>query len=513
MTTAGKVEQLNSRDAKVLGQGGEKAVEKQHALGKMTARERIGRLLDSGSFSEMDRHVTHRCADFNMADKDIAADGVVAGYGRIDGRLVYVYAQDFTSVGGSMSEMNAGKICKVMDLAAKTGAPVIGLNDSGGARIQEGVDSLSGYGSIFYRNSLYSGRVPQVSVIMGPCAGGAVYSPALTDLIIMVDGKSRMFITGPDVVKATTGEVVTADDLGGAHIQSAVSGVCHLMADSEEDALNYARCFLSYLPSSSESPPPVYQYEPGDDARPVLDGIIPDSDRRPYDMKEVIRELTDTDSFFELQPLFATNVIVGFGRMAGRSVGIIANQPKALGGCLDINASDKAARFIQMCDSFNVPLLNLVDVPGFLPGVDQEHQGIIRHGAKLLFVYSVAEVPKVTVILRKAYGGSYLAMCSRDLGADMVLAWPTAQIAVMGADGAASIIFKKEIEASDDPEAKRLEMTELYSTKFSTPFVAAGRGYVDMVIKPSETRSRILSALELLESKKREGRVRGNMPL
>ena len=513
MTTAEKIDLLNNRDAEILGQGGEKAVAKQRALGKMTARERIEQLLDAGSFQEIDRYVTHRCVDFGMTEKEVAADGVVTGCGKIDDRPVYIYAQDFTSVGGTMSEMNAKKICKIMDMAAKTGAPVIGMNDSGGARIQEGVDSLSGYGGIFYRNSIYSGVVPQVSVIMGPCAGGAVYSPALTDLIIMVDGMSRMFITGPAVVQATTGEVVSDDELGGAYAQSAKSGVCHLMADTEEDALGYARCFLSYLPSSSASKPPVYQYEPGDELRPALDAIIPDNDRRPYDMKEVIGELLDQGSFFELQPLFAANIITGLGRVAGRSVGVIANQPKALGGCLDINASDKAARFIQMCDAFNVPLLNLVDVPGFLPGVDQEHQGIIRHGAKMLYTYSVAEVPKVTVILRKAYGGSYLAMCSRDLGADLVLAWPTAQIAVMGADGAANIIFKKDIDGAQDHDAKRREMIDVYSAKFSTPYIAAGRGYVDMVIKPSQTRTQIISALEILKDKKREGRIRGNMPL
>ena len=513
MTTAEKIDLLESKNKKILDQGGEKAIAKQHALGKMTARERIDKLLDSGTFRELDRYVIHRCTDFGMDNKEIAADGVVTGYGNIDGRPVYVYAQDFTSVGGSMSEMNAGKICKMMDLAAKTGAPVIGLNDSGGARIQEGVDSLSGYGRIFYRNSVYSGCVPQISVIMGPCAGGAVYSPALTDLIIMVDGKSRMFITGPAVVEATTGEVVSDDDLGGAYVQSAKSGVCHLMANSEEDALSYVRSFLSYLPSSSASHPPTAYYEPGDETRPALDGIIPDSDRRPYDINEVISELLDVGSFFELQPLYAKNIVTGLGRMAGRSIGVIANQPKNMGGCLDINASDKAARFIQMCDAFNVPLLNLVDVPGFLPGVDQEHQGIIRHGAKLLYVYSVAEVPKITVILRKAYGGSYLAMCSRDLGADVVIAWPTAQIAVMGADGAANIIFKKEIDAAEDSKAKRNETIDMYSSKFSTPYIAAGRGYVDMVVKPGETREQIINALELLKNKKREVRIRGNMPL
>jgi len=513
MTTAEKIDLLYSKDEQAFAQGGAKAVAKQRSLGKMTARERIDTLLDPKTFHEVDRFVTHRCPDFGMDKKSVTADGVVTGYGRIDDRLVYVFSQDFTSVGGSMGEMTAKKICKIMDMAAKIGAPVIGLNDSGGARIQEGVDSLSGYGGIFYRNSIYSGKIPQVSVIMGPCAGGAVYSPALMDLIVMVSGGSRMFITGPSVVEAVTGEAVSEEELGGAYVQSSKSGVAHLMAESEEDALYYVRSFLSYLPSSAGSEPPEYYYELGCELRPALDEIIPDSDRRPYDMKDVITELVDADSFLELQPIFANNIITGLGRIAGRSIGIIANQPSSLGGCLDIDASDKAARFIQMCDAFGVPLLNLVDVPGFLPGVDQEHGGIIRHGAKLLFAYSVAEVPKITVILRKAYGGSYLAMCSRDLGADIVLAWPTAQIAVMGADGAANIIFRREIDNAKKPEAKRREMIDLYSDKFSTPYIAAARGYVDMVIEPGETRAQIIDAMDLLKSKKRETRVRGNMPL
>jgi len=513
MTTVEKIDLLCEKDGQALAQGGEKAVAKQHSLGKMTARERIDVLLDPKSFHEVDRFVSHRCSDFGMASKEAAADGVVTGYGRIENRLVYVFSQDFTSVGGSMGEMTAKKICKIMDMAAKTGAPVIGINDSGGARIQEGVDSLSGYGGIFYRNSIYSGRVPQVSVIMGPCAGGAVYSPALMDLIIMVSGSSRMFITGPSVVEAVTGEAVSEEDLGGAYVQSSKSGVSHLMAESEEEALHYVRRFLSYLPSSAESELPVYHFELGDELRPALDTIIPDSDRKPYDIKDVIAEIVDPDSFLELQPIFAKNIVTGLGRIAGHSIGIIANQPSSLGGCLDINASDKAARFIQMCDAFNVPLLNLVDVPGFLPGVDQEHGGIIRHGAKLLYTYSVAEVPKITVILRKAYGGSYLAMCSRDLGADVVLAWPTAQIAVMGADGAANIIFRREIEGAEDKESKRKEMIDQYSEKFSTPYIAAARGYVDMVIEPGDTRAQIIDAMELLEHKRREPRIRGNMPL
>ena len=373
----------------------------------------------------------------------MAADGVVTGYGLVDGRKVFAYAQDFTSVGGALGEMHAAKICKVMDMALEAGCPCVGLNDSGGARIQEAVDALSGYGQIFRRNSLASGLIPQISVIMGPCAGGAVYSPALTDLIIMVDQKSQMFITGPRVIEATTGEKVSEEELGGANTQTSVSGVAHLMAADEEEAIWFIRMILSYLPSSARDKAPVYEYERGDEYRPALNDIVPDSSRRAYDVRTVIGEIADPESFFELQPNYATNIVTGFGRIGGRSVGFICNQPMIMGGCLDINASDKASRFIQMCDAFGLPLINLVDVPGFLPGTNQEYGGIIRHGAKLLYVYSVAESPKITVIMRKAYGGSYLAMCSKDLGADMVLAWPTSEIAVMGAEGAANIIFAK----------------------------------------------------------------------
>jgi len=513
MSTADKINGLAERSEKILQQGGEKAVAKQHSLGKLTARERIAAFLDEGSFIEIDRFVTHRCTAFGMESKEIPADGVVTGYGKVDDRTIFVYAQDFTATGGSMSEMASKKICKIMDMAKSVGAPVVSLSDSGGARIQEGVDSLSGYGQIFYRNSLCSGVIPQISVIMGPCAGGASYSPALTDFVIMVDGISQMFITGPAVVESTTGEVISSEELGGAYTHNATSGVSHLMAETEQEAFELVAKILSYLPSSAEEFPPEEPYTPGDELRPELDEIMPDSDRFPYDMKDVIEQIADEGSFFEIQPLYADNIIVGFARVAGRSVGIIANQPFSLGGCLDVNASDKSARFIQMCDAFNIPLINLVDVPGFLPGVDQEHAGIIRHGAKMLYVYSVAEVPKITVVLRKAYGGSYLAMCSKDLGADCVLAWPTASIAVMGAEGAANVIFRKEIAAAEDPEAKRAEMIELYGSQFANPYVAASRGFVDMVIKPSETRAQIISSLELLENKAREGRVRGNMPL
>lgn len=513
MTTEEKIQDYRQRCAKILEAGGEKAVAKQHERGKYTARERMDMLFDEGTFKEIDRFVTHRCNNFGMEKKEIAADGVVTGYGLVDGRKVFAYAQDFTCVGGALGEMHAAKICKVMDMALEAGCPVVGLNDSGGARIQEAVDALSGYGQIFRRNSLSSGKIPQISVIMGPCAGGAVYSPALTDVIIMVEEKSQMFITGPRVIKATTGEEVSEEELGGASTQTSVSGVAHLAAPTEEDAIWYVRMVLSYLPSKAGDAAPAYEYERGDESRISLDSVIPDSSRRSYDVRTVINEIADEESFFEMQPNYAVNIVTGFGRIGGRSVGFICNQPNAMGGCLDINASDKASRFIQMCDAFGLPLINLVDVPGFLPGTAQEYGGIIRHGAKLLYVYSVAESPKITVIMRKAYGGSYLAMCSKDLGADMVFAWPTSEIAVMGAEGAANIIFAKDIKASADPEATRAEKIAEYTAQFATPYVAASHGYVDAVIEPSETRDYILDALELFEKKQREGRVRGNMPL
>ena len=393
------------------------------------------------------------------------------------------------------------------------GAPVIGLNDSGGARIQEAVDALSGYGQIFYRNACSSGRIPQISVIMGPCAGGAVYSPALTDLIVMVEKESQMFITGPAVVAATTGEEISAEDLGGADTHTTMSGVAHLSARSEEEALGAVRCLLSYLPSKAGDRPPLMNFTEHEELQPLLDTVIPDDSSLPYDMHDVVRILLDEDSVMELQPYYADNIITCFGRLGGHSVGVIANQPFSMGGSLDINASDKAARFIQLCDAFGIPLINLVDVPGFLPGADQEHAGIIRHGAKLLYVYSVAEVPKLTVVLRKAYGGSYLAMCSKDLGADFVYAWPTAEIAVMGAAGAANVVFRKEIQAAEDPKAARREKIQLYSEQFATPYMAASRGFVDLVIRPSETRARLLEALELLINKERQPHPRGNMPL
>ena len=470
-------------------------------------------LLDPGTFTEVDRFVQHRCAAFGMADKDIPADGVVTGYGRVGGRTVFVYAQDFTAQGGSLGEMHAAKICKIMDMALRAGCPVVGLCDSGGARIQEAVDALSGYGRIFYRNARASGRIPQISVIMGPCAGGAVYSPALTDFVIMVEKESQMFITGPSVIAATTGEEITAEELGGAETHTTVSGVAHLAAGSEQEALESVRRLLSYLPSKAGELPPTLPWRKQDETRVQLDTVIPDQSVYPYDVHDVIDAILDPGSCMELQPWYADNIVVCFGRIGGRSVGVIANQPFSMGGSLDINASDKAARFIQLCDAFGIPLVNLVDVPGFLPGSDQEHAGIIRHGAKLLYVYSVAEVPKLTVVLRKAYGGSYLAMCSKDLGADFVFAWPTAEIAVMGAAGAASVVFRKEIAAAEDPAAERKAKIEQYSGQFATPYMAASRGFVDLVIKPSETRARLLDALELLECKERRGQLRGNMPL
>ena len=515
MTTAEKLAQLDAHSARVLRCGGPKAVEKQHALGKRTARERIELLMDTGTFTEVDRFVRHRCTSFGMGDKDIPADGVVTGYGKIDGRTVFVYAQDFTAQGGSLGEMHAAKICKIMDMALEAGCPVVGLCDSGGARIQEAVDALSGYGQIFYRNACSSGRIPQISVIMGPCAGGAVYSPALTDLIVMVEKESQMFITGPAVVAATTGEEISAEDLGGADTHTTMSGVAHLSARSEEEALGAVRCLLSYLPSKAGDRPPLMNFTEHEELQPLLDTVIPDDSSLPYDMHDVVRILLDEDSVMELQPYYADNIITCFGRLGGHSVGVIANQPFSMGGSLDINASDKAARFIQLCDAFGIPLINLVDVPGFLPGADQEHAGIIRHGAKLLYVYSVAEVPKLTVVLRKAYGGSYLAMCSKDLGADMVFAWPTAEIAVMGPDGAANIIFKKEIDSAADPAAARKEKLDAYRAEFATPYQAAKRGYVDDVIEPCETRQKVAAALNMLASKRVSNphKKHGNFPV
>lgn len=511
-----KIEKLLEESSKIELGGGQARIDKQHEKGKLTARERISLLLDEGSFIEVDKYVKHRSTNFGTSSLEAPADGVVTGYGTVDGRLVFVYAQDFTVVGGSLGEMHAAKIVKMQEMALKMGAPIIGMNDSGGARIQEGVDALSGYGKIFYNNTISSGVIPQISVIMGPCAGGAVYSPALTDFVLMVDKTSNMFVTGPQVIKSVTGEDVTQEELGGAETHNKISGVAHFMDKTEEECIERIKLLLSYLPSNNLEEAPVYESQ--DDINRVeeeLNEIIPDNPNKPYDVKEVINSLADKGSFFEVQSSYAQNIITGFIRLNGKSIGVIANQPNVLAGCLDINASDKAGRFIRTCDAFNIPLLNLVDVPGFLPGTNQEFGGIIRHGAKMLYAYSEATVPKVTLILRKAYGGSYLAMCSKDLGADQVYAWPNAEIAVMGPGGAANIVFKNEISESDNPAATRLEKIEEYKDTVANPYIAAQRGFIDDVIVPSITRPRIISAFDMLETKResRPSKKHGNAPL
>ncbi|MGB7604669.1 MAG: carboxyl transferase domain-containing protein [Lutisporaceae bacterium] len=511
-----KVNDLHSRLETIYAGGGEKRIEKQHKSGKMTARERINQLMDAGSFVEIDAFIKHRCTEFGMEKEVTPAEGVITGYGTVDGRLVYIYAQDFTVSGGSLGEMHAKKICKVLDLAMKMGAPVIGINDSGGARIQEGVDALSGYGQIFYRNTMASGVIPQVSVIMGPCAGGAVYSPALTDFIFMVDKTSQMFITGPQVIKAVTGEEVTAEELGGGMTHNRTSGVAHFLSDNEQACIGDIKRLLSFLPSNNMETAPVFETQ--DDLNRIdeaLNTILPDNSNKAYDMKDIIRTVADNGDFFEVQPYYAQNIITGFLRLNGASIGVIANQPKVLAGCLDINASDKAGRFIRTCDAFNIPILNLIDVPGFLPGTTQEYGGIIRHGAKMLYAYSEATVPIVNVITRKAYGGAYLAMCSKDLGADMVFAWPQAEIAVMGPEGAANIIFKRDIENAENPAQARAEKIQDYKDRFATPYIAASRGYVDDVIEPATTRQRLISAFEMLASKRetRPSKKHGNLPV
>ncbi|WP_312906713.1 acyl-CoA carboxylase subunit beta [Tissierella praeacuta] len=511
-----KIEILLENTKKIELGGGEKRIEKHHKSGKLTARERINLLFDEGSFIEIDKFVEHRCTNFDMAKLEAPADGVVTGYGTVDGRLVFTYAQDFTVVGGSLGEMHAAKICKVQDMALKMGAPIIGFNDSGGARIQEGVDALSGYGKIFYRNTIASGVIPQISVIMGPSAGGAVYSPALTDFIFMVDKTSMMFITGPQVIKSVTGEEVTQEELGGANTHNKISGVAHFVDKTEAECIERIKELLSFLPSNNLEVAPIYAIE--DDINRVeerLNEIVPVNPNKPYDMKEVIKLLADGGEFFEIQPYYAQNIITGYIRLNGKTIGVVGNQPKVLAGCLDINASDKAGRFIRTCDAFNIPLLNLVDVPGFLPGTEQEYGGIIRHGAKMLYAYSEATVPKVTLIVRKAYGGAYLAMCSKDLGADQVFAWPNAEIAVMGPDGAANIIFKKDIENSDDPIITRQEKIAEYRDTVANPYIAAQRGFVDDILVPSITRPRLISAFDMLESKResRPAKKHGNLPV
>jgi propionyl-CoA carboxylase beta chain len=515
-TTREKLEELRRlKDEAMLG-GGKKRIEAQHKKGKLTARERLDLLLDPGTFQELDMFATHRTTDFGLAEQKVLGDGVVTGYGKVDGRLVYVFSQDFTVFGGSLSEAHAEKICKIMDLAMKNGAPVIGLNDSGGARIQEGVVSLGAYADIFLRNTLASGVIPQISAIMGPCAGGAVYSPAITDFIFMVEGTSHMFVTGPNVLKTVTHEEVTFEELGGAGIHNGTSGVAHFAMPNEAQCLQAIRTLLSYLPSNNMDDPPAFESDdPANRADETLDEIIPDNPNKPYDMKEVIRRVVDRGSFFEVQEQWAKNIVVGFARLGGRPVGIIAQQPAVLAGVLDINSSDKAARFVRFCDCFNIPIVTLEDVPGFLPGVAQEHGGIIRHGAKLLFAYCEATVPKVTVITRKAYGGAYDVMSSKHVRGDINYAWPTAEIAVMGVDGAVNIIFKDEIERAEDPEAKRRELVTYYQEKFANPYVAAGRGYVDEVIEPRHTREKLIVALDMLKNKRDSNppKKHGNIPL
>lgn len=495
--------------------GGEKRIEKQHAKKKLTARERVNYFLDEGSFEEMGLLVTHRTTDFGMDREIYFGDGVVTGYGTVNGRLVYVYAQDFTVFGGALSETHAEKICKVMDLAMKVGAPIIGLNDSGGARIQEGVKSLGGYADIFYRNVQASGVVPQLSAIMGPCAGGAVYSPAMTDFILMVEQTSYMFVTGPNVVKTVTNEEVTSEELGGAGTHASKSGVAHKTSANDAACLEDVKKLLDYLPQNNQEKPYALPYELGDEVREQLRNLVPDNPNKPYDMHDVIKGVIDNDSFYEIHEEYAGNIVVGFARLGGRSIGVVANQPMVLAGVLDVDSSKKAARFTRFCDAFNIPLLVLVDVPGFLPGTDQEWNGIITHGAKLLYALSEATVPKVTVITRKAYGGAYDVMNSKHIGADFNYAWPTAEIAVMGAKGASEIIFRKEISRADDPTAKLKEKETEYAEKFANPYRAARRGFIDEVILPENTRRKLLKTFAMLENKEVEApwKKHGNIPL
>lgn len=506
---------LRQKIAQAIKGGGEKRIEAQHQKGKLTARERIDLLLDEGSFEELGMLVMHRCHDFDMAQQQYPGDGVVTGYGTVHGRLVYVFSQDFTVFGGSLSETHAEKICKVMDLAMQNGAPLIGLNDSGGARIQEGVLSLGGYADIFYRNVKASGVIPQISAVMGPCAGGAVYSPAITDFILMVEHTSYMFVTGPSVVKTVTHESVTAEELGGAAAHAVKSGVTHFACANEVDCIDQIRKLLQYLPQNCEEEAPAFPYEMQDELRPALNAMIPENPNQPYDMKELIVQLADEDSFLEVQQQFAENIIVGFARLAGRSIGIVANQPAVLAGVLDIKSSQKGARFTRFCDAFNIPLLVLVDVPGFLPGTDQEWNAIITNGAKLLYALSEATVPRITVITRKAYGGAYDVMNSKHIGADLNFAFPSAEIAVMGPAGAAEIIFKKEIAASSDKVQKLQEKVEEYTEKFSNPYIAAARGFIDEVILPEQARQKLIRGFRMLENKvaTMPRKKHGNIPL
>ena len=514
MGTPEKIKELERKLGSAV-KGDPERVEKQHNAGKMTARERVTALLDSDSFVELDALVKHRNSNFGLDKKRPDGDGVITGHGTINGRTVYVFAQDFTVFGGALGEAHAQKICKVMDMATKTGCPIIGLNDSGGARIQEGVVSLGGYAEIFYRNVSSSGVIPQFSLILGPCAGGAVYSPAMTDFILMVKNTSHMFITGPDVIKTVTHEDVTFEDLGGAMTHNSVSGVAHLACESEEDVFDSLRELMGYIPQNNAESAPIIEYHKNEnESINELDSVIPNNSNEPYDIRKVINLIFD-DDLFELQPHWAKNIITGFARLRGHPVGIVANQPSVLAGCLDIDASTKAARFVRFCDAFNIPLITFVDVPGFLPGTEQEHGGIIRHGAKLLYAFSEASVPKLTVITRKAYGGAYDVMSSKHIRADLNVAWPTAEIAVMGSEGAVNIIFRKEIKESEDPEKMRQKLTEEYKEKFASPYIAAEMGYIDRVIFPRDTRKELLIALERYGSKREERpkRKHGNIPL
>jgi propionyl-CoA carboxylase beta chain len=510
-----KFDILDRKNEEALLGGGEVRIAAQHKKGKLTARERVTLLLDEGSFEEIGKFVMHRCKDFGLDKEYYLGDGVVTGYGTVNGRIIYVFAQDFTVFGGALSETHAEKICKIMDLAMKNGAPLIGLNDSGGARIQEGVTSLAGYADIFYKNTLASGVIPQISAIMGPCAGGAVYSPAITDFILMVENTSYMFVTGPNVVKTVTHEVVTSEELGGASTHSTKSGVTHFSCANEVTCINDIKKLLSYIPQNCEDQPPFLPYEPSNEIREILDKLIPENPNQPYDVKEVIDIITDTDSFFEVHKNYAENIAVGFARLGGRSIGIVANQPAVMAGVLDIQASQKAARFVRFCDCFNVPLLVLEDVPGFMPGTNQEWGGIITHGAKLLYAFCEATVPRITVITRKAYGGAYDVMNSKHIGADMNYAWTSAEIAVMGAKGAAEIIFKREIASAENPAEKLQEKVDEYTDKFANPYRAAHRGYIDEVIQPSETRQKLIRAFKMLENKvvTMPRKKHGNIPL
>lgn len=510
-----KINELYDKRRQTELGGGDERIKKQHAKGKLTARERIDYLLDKDTFIELNPFMEHRGTDFGMNNNDAKGEGVVTGFGKINGRPIYLFSQDFTVYGGALGEMHGKKIANVMDLAAKNGVPFIGLNDSGGARIQEGVSSLDGYGHVFYRNSIYSGVIPQISVIMGPNAGGAVYSPAITDFVIMVEETSQMFITGPKVIETVTGEKISTEDLGGAHIHNAKSGNAHMKAESEEKALDAVRELLTYLPLNHKVKPPTVDCKQTEDIRPDLTDIVPFNPTKPYDVKLIIEQVVDVDSFFEIHKDFAKNIVVGFARINGQTVGLICNQPKYLAGGLDIDSSDKAARFIRFCDAFGIPLITFEDVTGFFPGIKQEHGGIIRHGAKILYAYSEATVPKITMITRKAYGGAYVALNSKSIGADIVYAWPNAEIAVMGPEGAANIIFAKEIKESSNPEQMRQEKIDMYREKFANPYIAAGLGMVDDVIDPRETRIKLKHALDMLANKEevRPAKKHGNIPL